>query len=39
MELLQSDGKLGKIITLGTVLDLIVFWALLKTTKSSWHAE
>jgi hypothetical protein len=30
MELLQSDGKLGKIITLGTVLDLIVFWAMLK---------
>jgi hypothetical protein len=33
MELLKSDGKLGKIITLGTVLDLIVFWALLKYYK------
>ncbi len=33
IELLQADGKLGKIITLGTVLDLIVFWALLKSNK------
>lgn len=33
IELLQADGKLGKIITLGTVLDLIVFWALLKSYK------
>nr|WP_314865353.1 hypothetical protein [uncultured Flavobacterium sp.] len=33
IELLQTDGKLGKIITLGTVLDLIVFWSLLKSHK------
>jgi hypothetical protein len=33
IELIQADGKLGKIITLGTVLDLIVFWALLKSDK------
>ena len=33
IELVQADGKLGKIITLGTVLDLIVFWALLKSDK------
>lgn len=33
IELVQADGKLGKIITLGTVLDLIVFWALLKSHK------
>jgi hypothetical protein len=31
--LLQADGKLGKIITLGTVLDLIVFWVMLKSDK------
>lgn len=31
IELLQASNKLGKIITLGTVLDLIVFWALLKS--------
>jgi hypothetical protein len=33
IKLLYADGKLGKIITLGTVLDLIVFWALLKSYK------
>ncbi len=33
IELVQADGKLGKIITLGTVLDLIVFWVLLKSHK------
>ncbi len=33
IELLQADGKLGKIITLGTVLDLIVFWVMLKSYK------
>jgi hypothetical protein len=33
IKLLHADGKLGKIITLGTVLDLIVFWALLKSYK------
>lgn len=33
MELLQGEGKLGKIITIGTILDLIVFWALLKYYK------
>jgi hypothetical protein len=33
VELLQADGKLGKIITLGTVLDLIVFWVMLKSDK------
>ena len=33
VELLQADGKLGKIITLGTVLDLIVFWVMLKSHK------
>lgn len=33
IELLQADGKLGKIITIGTVLDLVVFWALLKSNK------
>jgi hypothetical protein len=30
---MQAEGKLGKIITLGTVLDLGVFWALLKLNK------
>jgi hypothetical protein len=33
VELLQADGKLGKIITLGTVLDLVLFWGLLKLNK------
>lgn len=33
IELLRADGKLGKIITLGTVLDLVVFWILLKSHK------
>ena len=33
IELLQADGKLCKIITLGTVLDLIVFWVMLKSYK------
>lgn len=33
IELMQAEGKLGKIITLGTVLDLGVFWALLKLNK------
>ncbi len=32
-ELLQAEGKLGKIITLGTVLDLAVFWIALKLNK------
>jgi hypothetical protein len=30
---MQAEGKLGKIITLGTVLDLGVFWTLLKLNK------
>jgi hypothetical protein len=33
IQLLQAEGKLGKIITLGTILDLIVFWRLLKSNK------
>jgi hypothetical protein len=33
IELMQAEGKLGKIITLGTVLDLGVFWTLLKLNK------
>jgi len=33
IELMKAEGKLGKIITLGTVLDLGVFWALLKLNK------
>jgi hypothetical protein len=33
IELLQAEGKLGKIITLGTVLDLAVFWIALKLNK------
>jgi hypothetical protein len=33
MQILRSEGKLGKIITIGTVLDLIVFWTLLKYYK------
>ena len=33
MQILHSEGKLGKIITIGTILDLIVFWALLKYYK------
>ncbi len=33
IELLKADGKLGKIITIGTVLDLVVFWVLLKSNK------
>ena len=33
IELMQAEDKLGKIITLGTVLDLGVFWTLLKLNK------
>ena len=33
IELMQAEDKLGKIITLGTVLDLGVFWMLLKLNK------
>lgn len=33
IELMQAEDKLGKIITLGTVLDLGVFWTLLKINK------
>ena len=33
IELLHAEGKLGKIITLGTVLDLVVFWIALKLNK------
>jgi hypothetical protein len=33
MQILHCEGKLGKIITLGTVLDLLVFWTLLKYYK------
>ena len=33
LELLHADGKLGKIITIGTVLDLGVFWVALKLNK------
>jgi hypothetical protein len=33
IELMQAEGKLGKIITLGSVLDLGVFWVLLKLNK------
>ncbi len=33
MKILQSEGKLGKIITLGTVLDLLLFWVLLQYYK------
>ena len=33
IELMKAEGKLGKIITLGTVLDLGVFWVALKLNK------
>lgn len=30
---MKSEGKLGKLITLGTILDLIIFAVLLKLNK------
>lgn len=33
IESIKSEGKLGKLITLGSVLDLIVFGILLKMNK------
>ena len=32
---MKSEGKLGKLITLGAILDLIAFGILLKTNKES----
>lgn len=33
IEIIKSQGNLGKIITLGTILDLIIFAVLLKLNK------
>ncbi|MFV5687075.1 hypothetical protein ACM55M_00425 [Flavobacterium sp. ZT3R25] len=33
MYIMQSEGKLGKIITLGSILDLVAFGILLKLNK------
>jgi hypothetical protein len=33
IESMKSEGKLGKLITLGTVLDLVTFGILLKMNK------
>lgn len=33
IESLKSEGKLGKLITLGSILDLVVFSILLKLNK------
>ena len=33
IQIMQSQGKLGKIITLGTILTLITFGVLLKVNK------
>lgn len=33
VQAMKSEGKLGKLITLGSVLDLIAFAALLKTNR------
>lgn len=33
LEIMKSEGKIGKIITLGTVLDLVAFAILLKINK------
>ncbi|MBF2707901.1 hypothetical protein [Flavobacterium soyangense] len=33
IESMKSEGKLGKLITLGSILDLIVFGILLKLNK------
>ncbi|WP_338407971.1 hypothetical protein [uncultured Flavobacterium sp.] len=33
IETMKSDGKLGKLITLGSILDLVAFGVLLKFNK------
>ena len=33
MQIMKSEGKLGKIITLGSILDLVAFGILLKLNK------
>ena len=33
LPILKSEGKLGKIITLGSILDLIAFGILIKTNR------
>ena len=35
IQIMQSQGKLGKIITLGTILTLIAFGVLLKLNKET----
>lgn len=35
IQIMQSQGKLGKIITLGTILTLITFGVLLKVNKET----
>lgn len=35
IQIMQSQGKLGRIITLGTILTLITFGVLLKVNKES----
>jgi hypothetical protein len=35
IQTMKSDGKLGKLITLGSILDLIIFSILLKLNKDA----
>jgi hypothetical protein len=35
IQTMKSEGKLGKLITLGSILDLIVFFILLKLNKDA----
>lgn len=35
IQIMQSQGKLGKIITLGTILTLVTFGVLLKVNKET----
>ena len=35
IQTMKSDGKLGKLITLGSILDLIIFSVLLKMNKDA----
>lgn len=33
IQAMQSEGKIGKLVTLGSILDLVVFGILLKMNK------
>ncbi len=35
LQIMKSEGKLGKIITLGALLNLLIFFFLLKTNKEN----